>query len=213
MYRIRASGPAAKPKSTYLESQGGGMSAILLTPPALEPVSLSEAKQFLRVDHDDDDAVITSLIAAARAQIEALTRRALLTQTWRIVRDAWPSDGRLRAGPAPLQTVVAARVFDTDGNAISFDPSVFIVEAEHAMLAAPAFALPAPGRIFAGIEIDVVSGFGDDAEDVPAPLRQAIRHLVAHWYDNRGLVAIGGTLSMMPASVNAMIGAYRALSL
>jgi hypothetical protein len=32
----------------------------------------------LRVTHGDDDALIGSLIAAARAQIEALTRRALL---------------------------------------------------------------------------------------------------------------------------------------
>ena len=57
------------------------MSAILLTPPAAEPWTVAEAKAFLRVEHDDDDAIIASLIAAARGQIEALTRRALMTQT------------------------------------------------------------------------------------------------------------------------------------
>ena len=34
-------------------------------------------------------------------------------------------------------------------------------------------------------------GYGDAAGDVPEPLRQAIRLLVAHWYENRGLVALG----------------------
>mgnify|MGYP003346868781 CR=1 FL=1 len=33
---------------------------------------------------------------------------------------------------------------------------------------------PAPGRDVAGIEIDVVAGYGDAPESAPAPLRQAI---------------------------------------
>ncbi|MDB5521411.1 MAG: hypothetical protein JWQ82_1008, partial [Tardiphaga sp.] len=36
---------------------------------------------------------------------------------------------------------------------------------------------------------------------------------VAHWYDNRGLMAIGGNVAMMPGSVHAMIASYRVLSL
>ena len=63
------------------------MSAILLTAPAAEPLSVAEAKAFLRVEHDDDDAMIASLIAAARNHVEALTRCGLITQTWRIVLD------------------------------------------------------------------------------------------------------------------------------
>ena len=48
------------------------MSAILLIPPSAEPWSVAEAKAFLRVEHDDDDAVIAALIAAARGHVEAL---------------------------------------------------------------------------------------------------------------------------------------------
>src|SRR5215813_11576117 len=71
------------------------MSAILLTAPALEPVSLDEARAFLRVEHHDDDEVIAALIAGARLHVEAATRRALITQSWRLDFDAWPQDGRL----------------------------------------------------------------------------------------------------------------------
>jgi uncharacterized phiE125 gp8 family phage protein len=91
------------------------MSAILLTPPALEPVSLADAKHFLRVAHDDDDDVIAALIAAARVHVEAQTRRALIEQIWRLVRDAWPAAGRLPILPVPLIAVTAIRVFDADG--------------------------------------------------------------------------------------------------
>ena len=46
-----------------------------------------------------------------------------------------------------------------------------------------------------------------------ARLLQALRMLVAHWYENRGLIAIGQTVAMMPATVNALIGSHRVLSL
>ena len=48
---------------------------------------------------------------------------------------------------------------------------------------------------------------------MPPALLQSIRMLVAHWYENRGLIAIGQSVAMMPASVNAMISSYRVLSL
>jgi uncharacterized phiE125 gp8 family phage protein len=136
------------------------MSAILLVPPASEPLSLAEARQFLRVEYADDDAVIT----AARAHVEALTRRALLTQTWRIMLDAWPANGRVAPRIDPLQTLLAARVFDAAANVI----------------AAPCWALPAPGRNFAGVELDVICGFGALASDVPADLIHALNILLAH---------------------------------
>jgi uncharacterized phiE125 gp8 family phage protein len=71
------------------------MSAILLTAPAVEPVPLDEAKAYLRVEHSDDDDVIAALIAGSRIHVEAQTRRALITQSWRISADNWPEDGRL----------------------------------------------------------------------------------------------------------------------
>ena len=81
------------------------------------------------------------------------------------------------------------------------------------MIASPCWALPVPGPATAGIELDVEIGFGSAATDVPDVLRHAVRTLVAHWYENRGLIAIGQTIAMMPASVNAMIAAYRARGL
>jgi uncharacterized phiE125 gp8 family phage protein len=189
------------------------MGAILLLPPAAEPLSLVEAKQFLRVAHAEDDAVITALIAAARHHVEALTRCALLTQTWRLVLDAWPGDGRLRPRIGPLQALAAVRVYDLTGPAQAVDLEGFVVDGAANAIAARRWALPAPGRPAAGIELDVVCGFGADPGDVPPDLRQALRLLVAHWYDNRGIAAIGGTVAMLPAGAGALVAPYRRLSL
>ena len=191
------------------------MSAILLTPPALEPVSLADAKLFLKIEHDDDDDVIAALIAAARVHVEAQTRRALIDQTWRLVRDAWPSGGRLPILPVPLKDVTAIRVFDADGAPQVLDTGDFDIDtvSAPAILAFARGAPRAPGKLTAGIEIDVAAGYGDAPEDVPQPLRQAIRMLVAHWYENRGVIAARGEGASMPTSVSSLIAPLRVLSL
>ena len=191
------------------------MPAILLTPPALEPVSLADAKHFLRVEHDDDDDVVAALIAAARVHVEAQTRRALIEQTWRLVRDVWPASGRLPVLPTPLKEVTAIRVFDADGMPHLLDVDDFAIDtvSAPAVIAYARGAPHAPGRLTAGIEIDIVAGYGDAAEDVPAPLRLAIRMLVAHWYENRGVIAASGEVAAMPVSVSSLIAPFRVLSL
>lgn len=60
------------------------MAAILLTPPAIEPLTLAEAKLYLRVAHEDDDGLITSLIAAARSHVDPQARFMLIEARERI---------------------------------------------------------------------------------------------------------------------------------
>lgn len=199
------------PHSNPVES----MASILLTPPAVEPVALAAAKAYLRVDHDTDDDIISGLISAARLQVEAQTRRALITQTWQLRRDSWPADGRLMVLPAPLREIVAARVYDADGSPHAIDLQAFTSDGASApaVIGFVPWSLPVPSREVAGIEIDVEAGYGDEPADVPMPLRRAIELLVAHWYENRGLIAVGQSVAVLPATVAAMIAPYRVLSL
>jgi uncharacterized phiE125 gp8 family phage protein len=79
------------------------MASILLTPPLVEPLSLAEAKAFLRLETAEDDPLIAAFISAARLHVETQTGLALVTQSWRMVLDCWPANGRIAARPAPLQ--------------------------------------------------------------------------------------------------------------
>jgi uncharacterized phiE125 gp8 family phage protein len=67
--------------------------------------------------------------------------------------------------------------------------------------------------VTAGIELDLQLGYGANAADVPAPLRHAVRMLVAHWYENRGLVAAGAGIATLPAGVAALVAPYRVRAL
>jgi uncharacterized phiE125 gp8 family phage protein len=191
------------------------MSSILLTGPSVEPLTLAEAKNYLRVEHDDDDAAVGALIAAARIHIETQTRRALITQTWRFIADAWPSDGRLRLSPAPLQQILAARVYELDGTTVTVDTEAFVIDKAAAppLIAFMPWSLPTPGRDTGGIELDIKVGYGDAAASVPEPLRQAMRLLIAHWYENRGVAAFGSAMTLLPANIGALLAPYRVLSL
>jgi uncharacterized phiE125 gp8 family phage protein len=189
------------------------MPSFLLIAPEAEPLSLAEARNFLRVDINDDDDLISALVSSARIHVEAETRRALITQTWRLVRDAWPDEGRMPVLPAPLRAVSAARVYDAQNATHTVDPQSFVVDTAGAALTFASWALMTPGRPFAGIEIDVECGYGDTASDVPEPLRQAIRLLVAHWYENRAVVSGAQTAAALPITVAALIAPYRMLSL
>jgi len=143
------------------------MSSILLTGPSAEPLSLGEAKIFLRVEHSDDDQLITALVAAARSHIEMQSQIALLTQSWRIVLDCWPRHGRISVRPGPLKALNAVRVYDFNGNAYAIDTQGFVPDRGASVLAFVPWAMPAPGRAAAGIELDVIVGFADAGSDLP----------------------------------------------
>jgi uncharacterized phiE125 gp8 family phage protein len=191
------------------------MSATLLTGPAVEPVPLADAKSYLRIEHAADDDALAALIAGARIHVETQTRRALITQVWRLTRDAWPADGRIAVTPAPLRALVAARIYKVDGTALTLSTAAFAADTAGApaVLAFAPGTFAAPGRVVAGIELDVEVGYGGAPSDVPQPLRQAIRALVAHWYEHRGVTAAGAAIAALPESVAALLRPYRVLAL
>lgn len=69
------------------------MRLVPITPPAAEPVTLDEAKLHARVLYDDDDALISSLIVAARKYCETAIKTALVTQSWTLMLDGFASAG------------------------------------------------------------------------------------------------------------------------
>ena len=48
---------------------------------------------------------------------------------------------------------------------------------------------------------------------MPADLQQAIRTLVAHWYENRGVIALGESVAVLPQQVAALLAPYRVRAL
>jgi uncharacterized phiE125 gp8 family phage protein len=186
------------------------MSAILLSPPASEPLSLADAKNFLRVEHDADDELIAALIAAARNAVELGTRRVLIAQQWRLTLDCWPASQRIVLPVNPLRSLVAARVRREAETFDLLDPAAFTVDTASVpgTIVFDRAGVTEPARALAGIELDVEAGYGT-AADVPAPLVQAIRLLLAQSYEQRDQVRPDA----LPDTVAALVAPFRVLSL
>jgi hypothetical protein len=140
------------------------MTSTLIAPPGEEPVTLAEAKAFCRIDGDGDDALVSALIAAARLQVESLSGRALVTQTWRLTLEDVP--GLV----VPLPVIPAIALVDAPDGATLVGDAVLLAE-------------PA-----ATLTLDYTAGYGDAAA-VPADLKQALLLLVAYWFEYRDSVS------------------------
>lgn len=186
------------------------MTSYLLAGPATEPVSLAEAKAHARIDGDAEDGLVETLIAAARIHIESLTARALIAQGWRAVLDAWPTSRVVNLPVSPLMALTTVTAYDADGAGTELDLAQFQMEVAPARLLLPLAVDGAPTlRERQGLEIDYVAGYGADAEDVPADLRQALLALVAYWYQNRDAVVIAGSGALVPSGFDRMVAPYR----
>jgi uncharacterized phiE125 gp8 family phage protein len=161
----------------------------LITPPSLEPVTLDEAKAHLKVDTPDDDVLIATLITAARARAEWHMGRALVTQSWILWLDCWPGDGTAEIPLPPLRSVSAVTAYARDNTATVVDAQRYFIDTASApgrvvfdCFTAPAFDL----RRRNALAIAFDAGYGGAADDVPAPIREAILEIAAELYVNRG---------------------------
>ncbi|MEP9368060.1 phage head-tail connector protein [Xanthobacter sp. VNH20] len=180
--------------------------------PSAEPLALAEAKAFLRIDSDAEDAVVAALIAAARQWVESETRHILLHQTWRLTRDAWPPSGLIAVPLAPVRAVLAARMVAEDGTTQDLPLDLFTLAGARLppLIAVDLTRAPAPTRRLGGIVLELQMGHGAAPEEVPADLLQGVRQLVAFLHAHRDEP---GDQSRMPDSILALLRPYRSVRL
>ena len=181
------------------------MVPIRIDGPAVEPVSLAEMRAHLRLDGDDEDALLAALIRSARLTVEAAARTVLVETRFVIRLDRWPTAGLVRLGAGPLIAVENVRILDRTGGWADLDTDRYEVDtlADPARLVVTAMA-PPPGRRRRGIEIGLTAGHASDAAGVPEPLRQAVRLLAAHWFEHRGDEA-----RPWPDDLHVLVAPYR----
>lgn len=188
------------------------MTPVLVTGPSIEPVSLAELKLWLRVSDNDEDDLIAGLITAARLMLEADTHLLFIAQTWRIRLDQWPSGEVFNIPLSPLRNIEEIKIYDRNNIAVTVSPQNYFVDASPGT--ARVFftgAQPQPERRIAGIEIAGSFGFGVTPDEVPDPIRLALRMLAARWYENRGDATADS--AGLPSEIASLVAPYRRMRL
>ena len=204
------------------------------TPPAVEPVTLAEARLHLRIDTVDDDAIIEELTTAAREWVEDFLGRSLITQQLEQALDDWPrqpsSRGTLLAsapshlgldeGPinlwrGPVQSVQSVTYTLEDGTDVVLDDSTYDVDTYlDRILLAPDTSWPSDVlRRGSAIVVRYTAGYGTTPASVPRMYRACIKLLLGHLYVNREAVSDGPTPNELPMGLRRLLGLTRAHAL
>lgn len=175
-----------------------------------EPISLAETKLHLRVDFDDDDTLIESLITAARQYAEQLTGRTLVASQWQYNIDVFPYDfpvsgnisapvrttasgyvqcwvdaGTIRLPRSPIKAVDSIRYIPSEASDyVTLDSSQYVVDTS----SEPARIAPISNHYWPttlavpnAVQITFTAGYGT----VPQPIVTAIKLMIGNWYEQR----------------------------
>jgi uncharacterized phiE125 gp8 family phage protein len=210
----------------------------MITGPVVEPVSLAQAKNQLRVDFPDDDALIVGLITAARVYAERAMRRAIFNQEWQRTLDFFPiwSGGTtvnptdrgswmyysqywnaVRIDlPGQVSSIVSISYLDpSSGQQVVLPASDYILDPT----SIPGRIVPAQGMTWpvqelyapGSVQILYVTGsYGDGVAKnaCPQTIVQAILMLANHWYHHRSAVE-DGQMKEVPLAVKALLDCHK----
>ena len=173
-------------------------------------VSLEEIKSQARVAHDEEDTLLARLVDAATRHVEQRTRRALITQTWRLSLDEFPCEAIYVPRP-PLIAVSSIAYIDEEGDSQTLSSALYRVDAaRHPGRITPAWgeSWPVALAIVNAVTVTHTAGYGSSPSDVPEDLRHAVLLLASHWFDERGAVLVGSISKTIEFAVESLCEPY-----
>jgi uncharacterized phiE125 gp8 family phage protein len=202
---------------------------VITSPPAVEPVTLDEAKLHCRVEISADDALISSLVVAARQYCEKEIRRSFVTRSYQLRLNRFPYTfpvafypfytlerlpnqlyGTVSLPRPPLIAVQSIIYVDVNGTPQTLNPSQYQVDAGGVSqgVITPAYGLifPATRYQLDAVLVNYTAGYGDNTA-VPDAIKAAIKLCVGHWYRNREAVS-EGSFAEVPLAVPALLSAF-----
>lgn len=205
------------------------MALQLVTAPAVYPLTETEIWDHLRLNltqfgEPADKDHVTALLAAATAYLDGrdgILGRALVTQVWDLTLDQFPATDSIALPLPPIQSVTSITYVDELGASQTFSSSKYALSA--AKHWGPRINLnygevwPTTRYQPDAVTVRFVAGYDDGSSpadpqgSVPAPIKAAMKLLIAHWYEHREQVVMGQTPAELPMAVTALLGPYRVL--
>jgi uncharacterized phiE125 gp8 family phage protein len=189
------------------------------TPPAEEIVTLEEAKDFLHITHDLEDSRLTALIPAMRILAENYTRRAFISQGWKLTMSAWGfCSGSLRMvtlDRSPLISVSTVKYWPSGGGAQvtsgAEDYHVVSGLVPGGISLVTDVTTPELASRPDAIEIEFLAGFADVDEfaEQMGPLRETVLLMIGERMSNRVASVQGTVVASFPLNIQWMLNLNR----
>ena len=185
------------------------MSVVVVTPPA-HGIDPDTVKAHLRVDHDDDDALIGAYVDAAVSHIDGPNGwlgRAIWEQTLELRQNVFCGPIRLPYGP--IQSVTSIKYVDTNGAEQTLAVDQYLLTNGGEVVLAHNVSWPSLRGDAEGVRVRYVAGF----ETVPAAITQAVLLMTGDLYKNRETTGPDGGTIQTSTTVQALLSPFRAWSI
>ena len=167
------------------------MALTIVTEPALEPVSVAELNDFLRLTGTagSSDTILTALTVAARRYCEGVQNHAYIDQVLLLTSDGFPGGSYIELPMGPITSVASVVYYSTANSANTMTAANYYVDT----VSSPARLHLAYGEIWPSltlrpanaVEVQYTAGYGSAAASVPEEARHAIKLIVGHMYEHR----------------------------
>lgn len=173
----------------------------ITTQPTSEPITLEEARTFLKLTSNTEDAIVAICIKQAREWAEKVTGRALLSQTVAQYWDYWPVQCPILGvrkflqqhmdvfllALSPVQSVTNIQYKDDNGAWQTLAASNYatdLVSEPARIMYTESADLPTLGALPNAVKVTYVAGYSATA-NVPAQIKAAMLQQIAFLYENR----------------------------
>lgn len=186
----------------------------VITPPAVEPVTLAEAKAHIRSTLTAEDVWVTSCIKASRSYAEQVLNRAILPQTLDYFADAFPGANckySISLPMAPLQSISSVKYYDEAGVLQTLAATQYQVDISQdpgRVRLASGSSWPTIKDQFGAVQIRFIAGYADVAS-IPEEIVLAIKLLIGHFDKNREDTISGTIIAKIPTGVDALLWPHR----
>lgn len=172
-----------------------------------EPLTLTEAKDWLRVDHTDEDETIGALISAARSAVEAFVKQSLMLTTWTYRIDgSFPWEIRLPVGPLRTTSGLVVQYVDDSGVTQTLSSSVYQVSLGLTGIIRPAYGQTWPSVRSQMDAVTVTFKAGETSiDDVKPAIMHGLRMFLADMYEHRETIVIGASAQRLPMAVQNLL--------
>lgn len=159
------------------------MSELVVTTAALTtPVSLTNVKNYLKIDYSTDDTLITSLIEAARDYTEAYLGSTLITTEYTYYTDKFSYIMRIPLGP--VQSIDSVKYYNTAGTLTTLSTDDYSASGDKRRIIVTDIPTLEDDRLSA-VQIAFTAGYSDTESSVPDIIKTAIYEMIAYWYEIR----------------------------
>lgn len=174
-----------------------------------ELITLDEARDYLRVDHTDDNAYITELIKMARMQVFNDTNTAVVETEVTEYFDKWPSDGiiTLRYAGEMQITETAIFYYSSNNTYTVFNRGNNWEDVSNKGMPTLQF-YKTPSLYDRQDAIKIHYHVKPQNDDSIRTLKIAMYLLIGHFYDNRSAVTFGSPKEL-PIGYQRIINQYK----